>query len=92
MRLWKDTRQKATMTDWQKVNLAKNNMVKISERVSGDLLMAGITRPIIMGVILNGTKTINKAARLTAFLFLNYLVVMKGRRVVSAVYWEGVIA
>ncbi|MBT6337887.1 MAG: hypothetical protein HOJ48_01180 [Desulfobacula sp.] len=67
-------------------------MVKISERVSGDLLMAGITRPIIMGVILNGTKTINKAARLTAFLFLNYLVVMKGRRVVSAVYWEGVIA
>jgi hypothetical protein len=86
MRLWKDTQKKVPMTDWQKINLVKSNMIKISEEVSESLFQAGITRPIIMGVILNGIKVINKKAKLTAYFFLDYVVILESRKVLSAFY------
>jgi len=73
----------------EKPDLKKAKMIDLSAHVSGNLAMRGITRPIIAAVVVHGRRINNAPAYFEKMALFGYVVVMRGRRVVTAFYDGG---
>lgn len=86
MKSWKDiARQKQV----EKPDTIKAGRIDFPNHIHRRIALKGITRPIVAAVILHGQKVVNTPGYFEKMVLLGYVVIMRGRRVVTAFYDGG---
>jgi hypothetical protein len=88
MKSWKDiARQKQV----EKPDLRKANRIDFPRHIHRKVALNGITRPIVAAVVIHGRRVANTPGYFEKMVLLGYVVVMRGRRVVTAFYDRGLM-